>query len=70
MNEASGRSSDKTHHRQTGDGKDVFIFFFSFRRGSYKSSYFWNNFLPEGELIILNKTVRLPNAFMCKAERL
>ena len=51
-------------------GKDVYIFFFSFRRESYKSRYFWNNFLPEGEVIILNKTVRLPSAFMCKAERL
>ena len=29
-----------------------------------------NNFLLEGEVTILNKTVRLPNAFMCKAERL
>ena len=30
MNEASGRSSDKTHHRQTGDGKEVSFSFFLF----------------------------------------
>ena len=29
-----------------------------------------NNFLLEEEVNILNKTVQLPNAFMCKAERL
>ena len=49
--------------------KDVYIFFF-FRRGSYKSSYSLNTFLLEGEVNILKKTVQLPNAFMCKAERL
>ena len=64
VNQASAHITDK----QGVLRKDVYIFFFFFRRESYKSSYSLNNFLLEGEVNILNKTVRLPNAFMCKAE--
>ena len=69
MNEASGQVIKHITDKQGILGKDVYIFFF-FRRGSYKLSYSWNNFLLEGEVIILNKTVLLPNAFIWKAERL
>ena len=62
-------SSDKTHHRQTRGFTQGYLHFF-FRRGSYKSSYSLKNFLLEGEVNILNKTVQLPNAFMCKAIQL
>ena len=69
--ERSVWSSDKTHHRQTRYFRQRCLhFLFFFRRGSYKLSYSWNNFLLEGEVIILNKTVLLPNAFIWKAERL
>ena len=68
--ESSICSSDKTHHRQTRGFTQGCLHFFFFGRGSYKSSYSLNNFLLEGEVNILNKTVQLPNAFMCKAERL
>ena len=54
MNEASGQVIKHITDKQGIFGKDVYIFFFFFRRGSYKSSYFLNNFLLEGEVIILN----------------
>ena len=69
MNEASGQVIKHITDEQGILGKDVYIFFF-FRGRSYKLSYSWNNFLLVGEVIILNKTVQLPNALMWKAERL
>ena len=68
MNQASAQVIKHIIDKQGVIREDVYIFFF--RRGSYKSSYSLNNFLLEGEVNILNKTVQLPNAFMCKAERL
>ena len=70
MNQASAQAIKHITDKQEVLRKDVYIFFFFFRRGRYKSSYSLNNFLLEGEVNILNKTVQLPNAFMCKAERL
>ena len=70
VNQASAQVIKHITDKQGVLRKDVYIFFFFFRRESYKSSYSLNNFLLEGEVNILNKTVQLPNAFMCKAERL
>ena len=68
VNQASTQVIKHITDKQGALQKDVYIFFF--RRGSYKSSYSLKIFLLEGEVNILNKTVQLPNAFMCKAERL
>ena len=70
VNQASAQVIKHITDKQGVLREDVYIFFFFFRRGSYKSSYSLNNFLLEGEVNILNKTVQLPNAFMCKTERL
>ena len=74
MNQASAQVIKHITDKQGVLRKDVYIFFpffFFFEEEVInRVIYSLNNFLLEEEVNILNKTVQLPNAFMCKAERL